>query len=58
MPILLNSAKIGLPRNANMAHPRLSEKAEQAGTTNPQAHEEETLMDQKYVGHQIQFLLA
>lgn len=58
VPILLNSAKIGLPRNVNMAHPRLSHKAEQAGTTNPQAPEEEALMDQKYVGHQIQFLPA
>ena len=48
VPILLDNANIGLPRNADIAHPRLSQKV---GTSSPQAPEEEGLMDQKNIGH-------
>ncbi|KAL8792003.1 MAG: hypothetical protein Q9195_005421 [Heterodermia aff. obscurata] len=51
VPILLNNAKIGLPRNANVTHPRLSQKAEQDGAISAQTPEEEALMNQKTVSH-------
>ena len=56
VPILLNNATIGLPREVDEAHPRLSQKVTQSGTTSLQAPEEEALMDQKNMGYQIELL--